>query len=60
MSSFLILFVKVRPPESWSVQDFQPLSVPSVRYFTIGYVIGVCTLSFTHGENIHIILSALC
>lgn len=44
--------VKVQQLEFWSVQDFQPLFILSVKYFTIDHGSEVCTLPYTpYKEN---------
>ena len=45
-------FVKVQPLGFRGTQDFQPLFVLSVKYFTIDHVSEICTLSYTsYKEN---------
>ena len=39
-------------PEKHELVKVQPLFVLSVKYFTVDHVSEICTLSFTHGENI--------
>ena len=60
MFSFLIVVMFCLIPVIYRlIQDFQPLLILSVKYFTVDHGSEVCTLSFTPGKNIHIILSAL-
>lgn len=49
----------VKSPAAWSVQDFQPLFILSVKYFTIDHGSEVCTLLSTEIGFFYIILSVL-